>query len=38
MVLESYLRKKLDEKEILLMTHIVLGYPSFHRSHGGVRG
>jgi hypothetical protein len=28
MVLESYLRKKLDEKEILLMTHIVLGYPS----------
>jgi hypothetical protein len=42
MVLESYLRKKLDEKEILLMTHIVLGYPSLqlktHRSHGGVRG
>jgi tryptophan synthase alpha chain len=32
MVLESYLRKKLDEKEILLMTHIVLGYPSFHDS------
>jgi len=29
MVLESYLRKKLNEKEILLMTHIVLGYPSF---------
>jgi tryptophan synthase alpha chain len=29
MVLESYLRKKLTEKEILLMTHIVLGYPSF---------
>ena len=32
MVLESYLRKKLNEKEILLMTHIVLGYPSFHDS------
>jgi tryptophan synthase alpha chain len=28
-VLESYLRKKLDEKDILLMTHIVLGYPTF---------
>ena len=32
MVLESYLKKKLEEKEILLMTHIVLGYPSFHDS------
>jgi tryptophan synthase alpha chain len=32
MVLESYLRKKLDEKEILMMTHIVLGYPSFDDS------
>jgi tryptophan synthase alpha chain len=32
MVLESYLRKKLDEKEILLMTHIVLGYPSIDDS------
>lgn len=31
-MLESYLRKKLDEKEILLMTHIVLGYPSFDDS------
>lgn len=29
MVLESYLRKRLDEKDILLMTHIVLGYPTF---------
>jgi tryptophan synthase alpha chain len=28
-VLESYLRKRLDEKDILLMTHIVLGYPTF---------
>ena len=32
MVLESYLRKKLNEKEILLMTHIVRGYPSFDDS------
>ena len=31
-MLESYLRKKLNEKEILLMTHIVLGYPSFEDS------
>ena len=29
MVLESYLRTRLSEKDILLMTHIVLGYPSF---------
>jgi tryptophan synthase alpha chain len=29
MVLELYLRKRLDEKDILLMTHMVLGYPSF---------
>ncbi len=29
MNLESYLKKRLEEKEILLMTHIVLGYPSF---------
>jgi tryptophan synthase alpha chain len=29
MGLESYLRKKLREKDILIMTHIVLGYPSF---------
>ena len=28
-MLESYLRNRLNEKEILLMTHIVLGYPSF---------
>ena len=31
-MLESYLRKRLNEKEILLMTHIVLGYPSFEDS------
>lgn len=29
MPLDSYLRMKLEEKDILLMTHIVLGYPSF---------
>lgn len=28
-MLETYLRKRLNQKEILLMTHIVLGYPSF---------
>jgi hypothetical protein len=26
-VLESYIRKRLEESDILLMTHIVLGYP-----------
>ncbi len=31
-MLESYLRDRLKEKEILLMTHIVLGYPSFEDS------
>jgi tryptophan synthase alpha chain len=31
-VLETYLRDRLDRKEILLMTHIVLGYPSFDDS------
>ncbi len=29
MALESYVRAKREEKEILLMTHLVLGYPSF---------
>ena len=29
MLLEKSLRKRKEEKEILLMTHIVLGYPSF---------
>ena len=28
-MVESYLRDRLKEKKILLMTHIVLGYPSF---------
>ena len=29
MKLDTYLRTRLQEREILLMTHIVLGYPSF---------
>ncbi len=28
-MLESYLKQRLKQKEILLMTHIVLGYPTF---------
>jgi tryptophan synthase alpha chain len=31
-MLESYLRRRMEEKEILLMTHIVLGYPNFEAS------
>ncbi len=31
-MLETYLKKKLEEKSILLMTHIVLGYPTFEDS------
>ncbi|MCP4667535.1 MAG: tryptophan synthase subunit alpha, partial [Deltaproteobacteria bacterium] len=31
-MLETYLRKRLEEKDILLMTHIVMGYPSFEDS------
>jgi len=31
-VLESYLRNRLGKKDILLMTHVVLGYPSFDES------
>jgi tryptophan synthase alpha chain len=31
-MLEAYLRNRLKEKEILLMTHIVLGYPTFEDS------
>ncbi|NVM57101.1 MAG: tryptophan synthase subunit alpha, partial [Desulfobacterales bacterium] len=31
-MLESYLRARLKEKQILLMTHIVLGYPTFEDS------
>ena len=32
MALESYIRERLNKKDILLMTHIVLGYPSFDES------
>jgi tryptophan synthase alpha chain len=32
MELELYLKNRMGEKEILLMTHIVLGYPSFDDS------
>ncbi|MBW1900337.1 MAG: tryptophan synthase subunit alpha [Deltaproteobacteria bacterium] len=31
-MLESYLRTRMKEKDILLMTHLVLGYPSFEDS------
>jgi tryptophan synthase alpha chain len=31
-MLESYLRSRREQREILLMTHIVLGYPSFDDS------
>ncbi len=31
-MLETYLRERLKEKEILLMTHIVIGYPTFEES------
>jgi tryptophan synthase alpha chain len=32
-MIESYIRKRLQEKEILLMTHIVIGYPSLEESY-----
>jgi len=31
-MLKSYIKKKLETKDILLMTHIVIGYPSFEDS------
>lgn len=31
--LESYIQSRLNDKEILLMTHIVMGYPSFEASY-----
>jgi tryptophan synthase alpha chain len=31
-MLKSYINKKLEQKDILLMTHIVMGYPSFKDS------
>jgi tryptophan synthase alpha chain len=32
MLLENYIRERRDKKEILLMTHIVIGYPSLQAS------
>ncbi len=32
-MLESYLKNRLQDRDILLMTHIVLGYPSFEDSY-----
>jgi len=36
-VLEEYIRKRLREKDILLMAHIVVGYPSIEDSFELVR-
>jgi tryptophan synthase alpha chain len=36
-MLETYLKKRLAEKDILLMTHIVIGYPSFEESFAMIR-
>jgi tryptophan synthase alpha chain len=36
-MLESYIRNTLEEKNILLMTHIVLGYPTFDDSFNIIR-
>ena len=33
MALENYIKTKLENKDILLMTHIVLGYPSLDNSY-----
>jgi tryptophan synthase alpha chain len=32
-MIENYIKEKLKEKEILLMTHIVIGYPSLEESY-----
>ncbi|MBU1193275.1 MAG: tryptophan synthase subunit alpha [Proteobacteria bacterium] len=36
-MLESYIKQRRKEKDILLMTHIVMGYPSFEDSYEIVR-
>jgi tryptophan synthase alpha chain len=36
-MLESYIREKQKKKDLLLMTHIVMGYPSFDDSHAMVK-
>jgi tryptophan synthase alpha chain len=35
-MLENYIRERLKEKELLLMTHIVIGYPSLEASYQAV--
>ena len=37
MQLEQILKKRRQEKDILLMTHIVLGYPSFEVNRQVIR-
>jgi len=37
MELESYVRGKLEQRDILIMTHVVLGYPSFEDCFGLIR-
>jgi tryptophan synthase alpha chain len=37
MVLESTLRRRLEERELLIMTHLVMGYPSFEDCFETVR-
>lgn len=37
MALESYVRRKLEQRDILIMTHVVLGYPSFEDCFGLIR-
>jgi hypothetical protein len=36
--LESHLRQRLAKKQLLLMTHVVVGYPSFYAKLGDARG
>ncbi|NLI81995.1 MAG: tryptophan synthase subunit alpha [Deltaproteobacteria bacterium] len=36
-MLEAYVKERRKERDILLMTHIVLGYPSFEESHNLVK-
>jgi tryptophan synthase alpha chain len=36
-MLEAYIREKRKKKDLLLMTHIVMGYPSFDDCHAMVR-
>jgi len=37
MVLESYIRRRLQKRELLIMTHLVMGYPSFEECFETVR-